>query len=260
VTGLPHYITPVQTPLPFSYESTGWKLCTGTLESLPWWPDHSDFSFISLKCESEKKPIEGDSLMVDPSEVFFGYLKYFGSLGLDNEVSYNTWSQRSLWFFDSLGRMLGYNVVTEDAFISSDQTIDPKLIGKRTDLTWLRDDKYFLALEYQRSSDMETIKSDIQKLVVYPNLRVLIVFRRNLNTQNVRTTIQKAIGKDLIKGSRFLLIILPNWFKQEPEFEEAEGVLFGYNGEILNLGKARAFQEKTSGLCMFTAITWEKPG
>ena len=198
--------------------------------------------------------------MIDPSDIFFGYLKYFRSLDLDNQVSLNTWSQRSLSFFDSLGRMLGYDVVTEDAFLSSDQAIDPKLIGKRTDLTWVRDEKYFLALEYQRSRKVAAIRSDIEKLVAYPNLRVLIVFRRNHVTRNLMTTIQKAIGKDPVRGSRFLLIILPNWFKQEPEFEEAEGVLFGYDGEILNLGKATAFQEQTSGLCMFTDITWEKLG
>jgi hypothetical protein len=109
--------------------------------------------------------------------------------------------------------MLGYDIGTEDAITSDDEwKCPPKLKGKRTDVTWYKGTQYFFALEYQSSSKISKIKNDIQKLAVYPNQRVLIIYNKNELSYIIKI-IQKAMKKEpQDKDSTFLLIVLPDLF------------------------------------------------
>lgn len=87
-----------------------------------------------------------------PSELFFGLCRYYSSLGLTRNVSWSSCGQRTLSYFDQLGRMLGYNVMAEDTLTSTDDWKCPKkLYKRRVDMTWTtpRGNNYVLALEHQ---------------------------------------------------------------------------------------------------------------
>jgi hypothetical protein len=73
-----------------------------------------------------------------PSELFYGLCRYYGSLGLTRDVNWNSCGQRTLSYFNQLGRMRGYDVNTEDTLTSDDEWKCPaKLRGKRIDMVWM---------------------------------------------------------------------------------------------------------------------------
>ena len=92
---------------------------------------------------------------MEPTELFFGLSRYYSSLGLDRDITWNSWSQRTFSYFDQLGRMLGYIVVTEDTLTDVESwKCPPTLRNKRIDMTWIYPDRneYALAMEHQGSN------------------------------------------------------------------------------------------------------------
>lgn len=194
---------------------------------------------------------------MEVSELFFGLCRYYSSLGLDRDISRSTWSQRTLSYFDQLGRMLGYNVETEDTLTDMDDWKCPKALrGKRIDMVWFYPDKnkYALALEHQRSNSLEKIKLDIQKLSLILGLKVLIVYRQNT------LKIQKLVAKEVVKiedqKDLFLILNIPKYFREKPPLEKLEARVIDDNGKLVVAGTAEARKENLTGLRFFTNIKW----
>lgn len=120
--------------------------------------------------------------MVNASEIFYGFCRFFSSLGITGAPTPSTWKYRVYYFFDMLGRMLGYKVFTEDTFKKSDGI--KKLIRKRIDMTWIAPklDKYILALEYENT---KYVDDEIDKLVAVSGLRILVMFRYDYTDKEI---------------------------------------------------------------------------
>lgn len=52
--------------------------------------------------------------MISAREIFMGFCRYYNSLNLEFRESVATHSHRIFSYFDTLGRMLGYSIVTEN--------------------------------------------------------------------------------------------------------------------------------------------------
>lgn len=199
----------------------------------------------------------GDGYMVQASEIFYGFCRYFSSLGLSYKIGWSTWAQRSLWYFDALGRMLGYDVWMEDTLTDTEGWKCPsKLRGKRVDMVWVipGELEYVLALEHQGSP--KYVDTDIEKLAVYPKLKVLIIYGSR-NKDRILSKIRKELDKrEKEKGSLFLLISVPNQFNVEPPFMKLEALLLNDSGDVLGEGSAEAHREKSTDLCFFTKTNW----
>ena len=148
---------------------------------------------------------------MDATELFFGLCRYYSSLGLDEDISWGSWGQRTISYFDQLGRMLGYRVTTEDTLTDDEEwECPPELRGKRIDMTWIYPDRnvYALALEHQGSNNPKKITMDIKKLSVMACLKILIVYRQDTN--NVQSWIKNELSMVEIEeaGSHF---VFGNW-------------------------------------------------
>lgn len=194
---------------------------------------------------------------MEASELFFGLCRYFSSLGLDDDVPWSTWTQRSLSYFDQLGRMLGYKVGTEDTLTDTDEWKCPKsLRGKRIDMVWLYPGKneYALALEHQGSSSFEKIKLDIKKLALISGLKVLIVYRQD--TLKIQGIAAKEVAEIEGQKGSFLLLNIPDYFRDEPPIKKLESRLIDKNGKLIAAGTAEARKESITGLRFFSNIKW----
>jgi hypothetical protein len=194
---------------------------------------------------------------MEASELFFGLCRYYSSLGLDDDIPWSIWTQRSLSYFDQLGRMLGYVVVTEDTLTNQDDWKCPKkLKGKRIDMVWFYPDKddYALALEHEGSNSVKRIGLDIKKLSVILGLRVLVVYRQNT------LRIQRLIAKEVVQvkdhGNPFLLLNIPDYFRDEPPIEKLESRLINDKGKLVAVGTAEARRESITGLRFFARPKW----
>jgi len=191
-----------------------------------------------------------------PSELFFGLCRYYSSLGLTRDVSWSSCGQRTVSYFDQLGRMLGYNVTTEDTLTSDEEWQCPrKLHGKRIDMTWTNPDKnlYALALEHQGSKNPKKIKLDIEKLAQIGCLKVLIIYGQETNeAQNwIKGILKKT---EDIKGD-FLLLNIPHYFDKKPPMK-LQARLFDNRGKISAVGTAEARKESITGLDFFANVKW----
>lgn len=194
---------------------------------------------------------------MEPSELFFGFCRYFSSLGLDDDVPWSTWTQRSLSYFDQLGRMLGYKTNTEDALTDSDGWRCPKsLQGKRIDLVWFYPDKneYALSLEHQGSNSPRKINLDIRKLAVIQGLKVLVVYRQN--TLKIQKSAAKEVSKIEDQEGSFLLLNVPNYFRDRSPIEKLETRLINERGRLVAVGTAEARKENITGLRFFAKPEW----
>lgn len=194
---------------------------------------------------------------MEAPELFFGLCRYYSSLGLDSDISWSTWSQRTLSYFDQLGRMLGYIVRTEDIFVDTNYWKCPKsLKGKRIDMVWFYPDKdeYALAFEHQGSDSLKKMLLDIKKLSQLVGLKVLVVYRQNTSL------IQKLVSKEIVKveGQQglFLLINIPDYFRDEPPIKKLESRLINEKGKLVAAGTAEARIERITGLRFFANIKW----
>lgn len=206
----------------------------------------------------------GECLM-EPSELFFGFCRYYSSLLITSDVAWSSRGQRTLAYFDSLGKMLGYNVNTEDTFTKSGSTdtagdtwkCPPKLVGKRTDMTWSEHagDQYVLAFEHQSSNNPVRIKRDIAKLAQYGSLKVLVVYGQD--TEVVQQWIQKELQKTDDTEGTFLLVNVPYYFNKEPPLK-LHARLLDKKGKIIAFGTAEARKEKIAGFNFFDNAQWTK--
>lgn len=195
---------------------------------------------------------------MDAVELFFGLCRYYSSLGLDDDINWSSWAQRSLAYFDQLGRMLGYKVFTEDALTDTEDWKCPReLRRKRIDMTWIYPDKnqYALALEHQGSNNPKKIRLDIKKLSVMPCPKILIVYRQDTSK------IQKVIRNELIKAGVedsdfFLLINIPDYSTDVPPIKKLETRLVEKRGKLVAVGTAEARREKITGLRFFAQPKW----
>lgn len=194
---------------------------------------------------------------MEPSELFFGLCRYYSSLGLDDDVPWSTWTRRSLSYFDQLGRMLGYKVATEDTLTDTDDWKCPKALrGKRIDMVWFYPDKnvYALALEHEGSNSLERIKLDIKKLAVILGLRVLVVYRQD--TSRIQKIVAKEVAKIEDHGNAFLLLNIPDYFRDKPPIKKLESRLIGDDGKLVAVGTAEARKERMTGLRLFSKPRW----
>jgi hypothetical protein len=194
---------------------------------------------------------------MEAPELFFGLCRYYSSLGLDRDISWSIWSQRTLSYFDQLGRMLGYIVETEDTLTDMENWKCPKALrGKRIDMTWIYPDRnvYALALEHQGSNNPKKIVLDIKKLSVVACPRILLVYRQN--TSEVQKWIKNEIRKTGIEGGYFLVINIPGYFREKPPIEKLESRLADERGKLVAVGTAEARKERITGLRFFSNIKW----
>ena len=189
-------------------------------------------------------------------ELFFGLCRYYSSLGLDKDITWSSWSRRTITFFDQLGRMLGYKVATEDTLTDVEGWKCPsELRGKRIDITWVYPDRnvYALALEHQGSNNPEKIKLDIKKLSVMACLKILVVYRQDTN--NVQRWIKNELSGIESEGS-FLLINIPDYFRDKPPIKRLEARLIDEDGKLVGAGTAEARKESITGLRFFLNPKW----
>ena len=194
---------------------------------------------------------------MEASELFFGLCRYYSSLGLDKDISWSTWSQRTLSYLDQLGRMLGYMVETEDTLTDMDNWKCPKALrGRRIDMTWTCPDKdeYALALEHQGSRSLEKIKLDIKKLSLISGLKVLMVYHQN--TLKIQRLTEKEIVKIEDQEGVFLLFNITWDFRDEPPIKKLEARVIDEKGKLVAAGTAEARKERITGLRFFSNIKW----
>jgi hypothetical protein len=192
-------------------------------------------------------------------ELFFGLCRYYSSLGLDDETSWNSWTQRSLSYFDQLGRMLGYKVVTEDTLIDEKNwKCPPELHKKRIDLTWIYPDRYVyaLALEHEGSHSWKKITLGIKKLSVFACLRVLMIYNENID--RIQTQIETELSKTGVEAGSFLFINMPENFMDVPPITKLEARLVDERGKLVADGTAEARKEKITGLRFFSNPRWNQ--
>ena len=194
---------------------------------------------------------------MEASELFFGLCRYYSSLGLDQDISWSTWSQRTLSYFDQLGRMLGYRVETEDTLTDTDDWKCPKeLQGKRIDMTWSYPDKeeYALAFEHQGSNSLKKITLDIKKLSLIIGLKILVVYRQD--TLKIQKLIEKEVVKVEDQEGFFALLNIPDYFRDEPPIKKLECRVINEKGKLVASGTAEARKERITGLRFFSNIKW----
>lgn len=191
---------------------------------------------------------------VKVTELFYGLCRYYSSLGLTKSISWASWGQRTVSYFDQLGRMLGYNVATEDTLVSDEEWRCPtNLRGKRIDMTWMHPKTrlYTLALEHQGSNNPKKIQLDIEKLAqigaLKSTLKVLIVYGQD--TMQVQTWVNQTVKKTSGHKGSFLLINIPNpnSFKKKEPFEKLQARLINERGDLIGVGTAEARMESTIG-------------
>lgn len=197
---------------------------------------------------------------MEPEEVFYGLVRYYSSLGIDDEINWSAWSLRTLSYFDNLGRMLGYQVDTEDTYTKDDEKeweIPKELRGKRIDMIWksVNDGVYKLALEHQGRTDPSIIKLDIKKLMHIEGLRVLILY--NQNPDKVEGWLLKSIKKYNMDGL-FMLITFPDYFTTKKNTKKLIARLYNSAGKITGEGTAEGRMESNTGLLFFSGAKWRK--
>jgi len=197
---------------------------------------------------------EDDGARMKVTELFYGLCRYYSSLGLTEDISWSSWGQRTVSYFDQLGRMLGYTVNTEDTLISDEEwKCPPKLKGKRIDMTWTHPKTrlYILALEHQGSNNPTKIQLDIEKLAqigtLKSTLKILIVYGQD--TKQVQTWVKQIISKTAGHKGSFLLINIPNpnSFQKTKPFKELHARLINEQGDLIGAGTAEARMESTTG-------------
>ena len=190
--------------------------------------------------------------MVSVSEIFYGFCKSFSSLGITVAPTPSTWKYRVYYFFDLLGRMLGYTVFTEDQFKESDGI--KELIGKRIDMTWVapKSDKYVLALEYENT---RKIDDEIEKLAAVNGLRVLVMFRYDYTDEEIMEKIRTKLKKFGEDDSGFLVLILPEYFRWEKPFEKLRALLLNSEGQVVGFGSAEGYIGRNE-VCSFRNARW----
>ena len=190
---------------------------------------------------------------MDPTELFFGLCRYYSSLGLDEDITWSSWGQRTIAYFDQLGRMLGYKVYTEDTLTSTeDWECPPSLYLKRIDMTWVYPDRdiYALAMEHQGSNNPRTIRLDIKKLSIMDCFKVLVVYQQDTDK------VQKWIQKEVSRGEGdFVLINIPSYFS-DTTIEKLAARLVSDQGKLIGAGTAEARKESITGLRFFSNPRW----
>lgn len=202
--------------------------------------------------------------MVEASEIFSGFCKCFSSFGITKYSTPSTWKYWTYNYFFNLGRSLGYEVTTEDAFTKKHGI--KYLEGMRLDITWTESPDYYdyvLALEYESKRDSgKEIKiiNDIMKLTAINCLRVLVMFRQKWEDEEIYCYILSAIEhhkseyKDVDENS-YLIIIIPNNFKEKEPFENLH-VFLADSKKIYKKGRAQGY-EGVDGVYRFRNIVWK---
>ena len=201
--------------------------------------------------------------MVSASEIFMGFSRYYNSLSIIWRESLSTHTGRILAYFDSLGRMLGYRIISETKMRNL-VSCPKNLENKKIDMMWWRfneerKSEYELAVESQQSPDMDFIRNDIRKLVVLPaKLRVLYCCAKDRN--KILKAIKEEIQQHEINQCLFLAIIDP-WVGSSG-FDEGilAGILLNENGQIKGEGTAKV-REIIDGLHrvrMFLEAEWQE--
>ena len=197
--------------------------------------------------------------MVDASEIFFGFCRNFSGLGINYtnvDLTASTWKYRIYYFFDTLGRLLGYDVITEDTYTKKDGI--KELIGKRIDMTWREPNttRYTLAFEYENGRNID---GDIMKLAAMSCFRVLVMFRfRNggFTDEEIINKITSENKKYVKDNNEFLVLILPQYFEYDKPPQEFKGLLIDWDGNVNASGTALGYTAKDM-TCSLRDIQWK---
>jgi len=191
--------------------------------------------------------------MVNESEIFYGFCMNFSSFGITAEPTPSTWKYRVYYYFDLLGRMLGYEVHTEDTFTKTDGI---NLTGKRIDMTWMSpiSKEYVLAFEYENTRDID---DEILKLTSVIGLRVLVMFRSKYSDKEIIDKIVARQNKDNPENSNFLVFVMPDFFKEREPFEKLAAWLFDPKSQRIAIGEAEGYVG-IDGICSFRNVVWKE--
>lgn len=74
--------------------------------------------------------------MVSAREIFLGFSRYYNSLNINESESLSTITGRLLSYFDTLGRMLGYRIRSENTLKSLVSSCPKNLESKKVDMIW----------------------------------------------------------------------------------------------------------------------------
>jgi len=164
--------------------------------------------------------------MVLAREIFLGFSRYYNSLNIIHSESLSTHTSRLLYYFDELGRMLGYRIVCEKTLSNLVSPCPRNLEKKKVDMIWDwekgKTQKYELAVESQQNPSINLIKGDMAKLANVPaKLKVLYCAAEDHN--KILAAIRSLRSKYADDQGDFLAIIDP-WVGS---FGFSEGILQG---------------------------------
>ena len=194
-------------------------------------------------------------MYVSESEIFYGFCSQFSSMGISVNPTPSTWKYRVYYYFDLLGRMLGYEVYTEDTFKEADGITE--LVHKRIDMTWVSEEtkeEYALALEYEKTKEID---DEITKLSNISGLRVLVIFRYNFANREIIEKVKEQMEKYGPQSSNFLIFMLPNTFQRKEPLEKITALLLDSQGKIRGFGTAEGYVGE-DGICSFKRIMWHE--
>ena len=123
-------------------------------------------------------------------------------------------------------------------------------------MTWVYPDRnvYALALEHQGTNNPKKIMLDIKKLSVLASPKILMVYRQTTN--EVQKWIKDELKKTGIEAGYFLLINIPDYFRDKPPIKKLEARLIDEHTKVVNVGTAEARKERITGLRFFSSIKW----
>ena len=201
--------------------------------------------------------------LVSAREIFMGFCKYYNSLNIIWDESISTHTGRILSFFDELGRMLGYRILSENMLKNLVSPCPDEMSNKKIDMIWWRFDEndkpeYVLAIESQQSAKRNLIEKDINKLVILPaKLRVLYCSAKEV--RDILELIRDTLGQVRDVEGSFLAIVDP-WVSAD---DFSKGTLRAYlldeKGSILSEGSAIVEEviDGTHNIRMFLEAKWQ---
>lgn len=206
--------------------------------------------------------------MVNASEIFLGFTRYYNSLTIAFEESIATNTTRIISYMDSLGRMLGYRIFSEMTFSTlyklAGKECPSTLEKKKPDVCWgqLCEDgkfEYELILESEQSMNEKKIREDVEKLLGFPSKLKVLYCPHDDPKKVIRIIKEVAENKQQKTAGEFLIIVDPwvNW----KTFSKGKlrGYLLNQNLEGLALGEAdvTAFEEGAVHIRLFKNATWK---
>ena len=200
--------------------------------------------------------------MVSAREIFLGFSRYYNSLNIIYSESLSTHTGRLLSYFDELGRMLGYRILSENTLRNLVSTCPKKHEKKKVDIIWNWEEgeteSYELAVESQQSPNMSLIKKDTVKLAIVPS-RLKVLYCAAEDHNKILAAIRKIRKQWKDNQGEFLAIVDP-WVGTSGFAEGTlRGILLSPQGRIEGEGtaKTREIVDGVHNIRMFLNAKWQ---